>query len=428
MISHKKTISNNILTHEQCQLNFLELLWLPFVVLLISSFYWWGRANFGPFKFPLCVLYLPLIIYSYGLTLAMKSPKPKITWNFSMTGLAVMLYGMLMSFLDTNSLMISGSVLCEIILYMMLYLLLLNTLKTYVGIRRIVITFILCIAFLALEGIFKFFIAKSIWRLGAGTVHTATNMGAFMFQAGFFLATAKVIFDTAQRRLARLFWSGIVVIMTVALIFSYSRGAWLTTIIGLVVFIMYRKILFVVFILVGIILFPFLPDAITNRMLSTFDLDQRSTVILSNKSGWFLEATISNTSNLRMENQNQTINDYLDYPSLGQGLGTYHGASQEKGEAAPHNSYLRILAESGPIALFGFICFLVAIGWKLFQCTYHGDSSIRWLLIGCQAIFLTHLFYMLLGDWTYQIYYWFLTGIYSVVARLFNITSKKAFL
>jgi len=182
--------------------------------------------------------------------------------------------------------------------------------------------------------------------------------------------------------------------------------------VGVAVLTKYRKRIIIFAILLPLLIFPFLPSAISNRVLSTFDIQSSSNVEL------YGDVEVNNTTNMRLRNYKIAFNDICEHPFLGIGIGHYHG--EEKGEFAPHNSYLRILAECGPIAIFGFLWFLSSLVFSFASRISNVKEDSRWLLIGYFAIIFTQITYMMLGDWAYQIYFWLFAGFATASIKVLS--------
>lgn len=330
--------------------------------------------------------------------------------------LFVMFFGMTSSIIGSVDVAKSLAVLCEMLFYIFLYFLIIKTVITSSGIRKITITLILCISYFAFDGLYRFLVSKTIWRLGAGDVHTATNMGAFMLQAGIILTISKILFDKEQLKVTKLSFFIILCFMCSAFIFTFSRGAWISLILGCIVFIKYRKVLILPIILIPILVGCFFPDAIINRVKSVFDFSSKGTVEL------YQDVEIKNTAHLRLQNWKNSLNDILENPILGLGIGSYHGEGKEKGEIAPHNAYFRIWAECGPIAIFGFLWFLVSLALSLLNAIKESEEKWRWLLIGYLVVLVTQSIYMILGDWPYQMYFWVFAGLATATLKMVNKT------
>lgn len=260
----------------------LEHTWIIFMLLLISSFYWWGRIDLGVLKPPLVAFFLPVIVilWTCSLPLNRSALNDNILIKKTMIPLIVMIWGMIFSILNTKNVSNSIGVLFEIMCYVFFYFLMLKTIRSASTFSRITITLILCISYFALDGLYRFFISKTLWRLGAGDVLTSTNMGAFMFQAAIILITSKIIFDKEESKASKIIFIIMLCTLLTAFLFTYSRGAWITSIIGFIVLINYRKILIIPIILIVLLIIPFLPKAIINRAASTIDSRSISTVEL----------------------------------------------------------------------------------------------------------------------------------------------------
>ena len=149
--------------------------------------------------------------------------------------------------------------------------------------------------------------------------------------------------------------------------------------------------------------------------MSIYDFGSKSTVEL------YRDVEITNTVHLRLQNWINSFSDILENPILGLGIGSYHEkGSKEQGQVAPHNAYFRIWAECGPIAIIGFLWFLVSLALSLFNAIKETEEKWRWLLIGYLAVFITQSIYMILGDWPYQIYFWVFTGLATATLNMVN--------
>jgi O-antigen ligase len=397
----------------------LELAWLPFPVALMSSFYWWGRIPVGAYALPLGILYLPLLGWLWVLSLGVPSSNPWLSRpvriaDAGSVGLVMLAVGASLSLFGKAA---NPWILLELLVYGLFFILIRNTFTTRRGLEWMVAVIVFCITCLAVEGLYRFFVAKTIWRLGAGDVHTYTNMGAYMFQAGLILAVARLTVADRRAVASMLPWAA-TALLAPALVFSYSRGAWLTSAIGLGVLMWQRKALALVAAGAVVVSAPVLPSAVWNRVLSAVDFGSTSTVYLGDSRGRFLEAEVQNTTRLRVSNQKRALATFLDHPLTGIGVGAYHGESGGKGEYAPHNAYLRILSETGVVGFTGFSV-LLAFVWRRVFPPRRAESAQRWwVLRGFQALFLTHLAYLFLADWPYQLYFWLFLGLACVAGEV----------
>jgi len=424
-MNHRFLIKNQSIHRKSSFLDSLDNLWIIFIILLITSFYWWSRISIGNLKVPLAsffVLFITLL-WIYSLPFSESVYNDRFLIRKTMTPLLIMIWGMALSFITNVDYSSYFSIILEMIFYVFLFYLIVKTIKSESAIFRITIIMIMCTTYFALDGLYRFFITKSIWRLGAGDVHTATNMGAFMFQASIILVVSKIIFDKNQSKMNKLFFIFILTILAFAFIFTYSRGAWITLILGGIVLIYYHRKLIVMAFLLPLLVFLFLPEEIGSRFVSIFDTQRSSKVELLGN------AVIKNTAHLRLTNWRNTINDMREHPIVGIGVGYYHG--EDKGEFAPHSTYLRIWAEGGPIAICAFLWFLFNLANFFTSNAQENKRKSNWILIGYHTIIITHVFYLFLGDWAYQIYYWVFAGLSIASLKIFypdffkNVAKEK---
>ena len=396
----------------------LVVSWIFFMLAVASSFYWWGRVEIGFLKMPVAIFaIIPVAVFwNFHLSVsdsARRSARGSL--RFFMP-LGIFVLSLSTSLMVSSDFPRSVAVFAEFLTYVAIFIMLVGSITTTRALLLILASLNAGIAFLALEGLYRFFVLKSIWRLGAGDVHTATNMGAFMFQAVILILVARLLLDTRQRWYGRAVRALILMFMIIALGFTYSRGAWLTSVVGLLVIIRQRKAV-VVAVVVGIIMLLFVsPQEIRNRLRSSVDVGGKNSVQLQD------DVEIENTTRLRLRNLRATFEDIATHPFLGAGVGTYHG--DDIGEDAPHNSYLRIWAEIGPIGLASFVWFLViAVAVPSRGIPHAGEY--RWLAVGLQAVLVTQITYMLLGDFAYQMYFWIFSGL--AVAGGFTTARRAEF-
>jgi O-antigen ligase len=399
----------------------IEKSWIIFVLLLATSFYSWGRVTIGPLNIPLVMLWLPPVVFLWIVSFPFYNfnrGKSVFFMNPPIAGLLIMLFGMILSMLNTENVQNSIAVLCEICFYVFLYVFMMHTIRTQAILNKVLFSLILGITILAFEGLFRFFITKSIWRIGAGDILTATNMGAFMFQAGIIFVLSRILLGNWKPRILIVVSLMSLVVLLAAFPFTYSRGAWITSLPGLAIVLSHRKRLILPLLLLCSLCLPFLPDSVMTRITSVIVFKKQSTVMLSSEQGGFRDAEVQNTTNLRLRNQINALEQAYKSPFFGMGIGHYHSVdSQEKGETAPHNAYLRILAESGPLSALGFIVFVICHVRLLLSAVKSSNQESKWVFVAFFSVFVTHAFYMLVGDWPYQIYFWLFSGLGGACAK-----------
>ncbi|NLO48344.1 MAG: hypothetical protein GX111_08520 [Clostridiales bacterium] len=160
------------------------------------------------------------------------------------------------------------------------------------------------------------------------------------------LAGALAVYGKGKKR---FLYAVVFVVSAAALTMTYSRGAWAGFILGIFVFVLImRPILAPAFVLIGVFILPILPDAIYNRMMTSFN--EKDTSITSRKPVY--------KAVWKLISQN---------PFFGSGLGTdtiksaikrhdlYHSATPY---IHAHSLYLELTAELG---VFGLLAALGTI-------------------------------------------------------------------
>lgn len=148
---------------------------------------------------------------------------------------------------------------------------------------------------------------------------------------------------------------GLSVLVLVQLVFTYTRGAWIGTMVGLFVVAIFIKksrkwilISSIVFILL------FLPQII-NRIIELINPPPKYYM-----TSW----------DIRREQWNYLLKKaFIDKPFLGYGLGQSMFAAQKYSPflIGPHNDYLRVLIEIGIIGLISWFLFLTQNLWNLLK-------------------------------------------------------------
>ena len=204
-------------------------------------------------------------------------------------------------------------------------------------------------------------------------------------------------------------------ILGTCLIFTWSRGAWLGFLLGMMLFLlMYSKKTLVLGLLgvFGIPFLPFiLPDSIINRFTSIGNLGDTST-------------------SYRVHMWQGTFNMLEDHFLGGIGIGVnvfskvYPRYALAAIEKAPHshNLYLQILVETGIIGLFLFLVFLFAFVRHNF--TFYAKPQPLKPRLFCAALFCGILAVLAQGMtdyiwYNYRVYliFWLLIGLTVATAR-----------
>ncbi|MFH1282069.1 MAG: O-antigen ligase family protein [bacterium] len=196
----------------------------------------------------------------------------------------------------------------------------------------------------------------SLWgnRIRGTRSHPITFAECVFFS--FILNTAFII--NSKNIKSKLFWSSGFIIQGIAIIFSYSRGVWLASVISLMLafVLMLRKKKIYMFVFAIILVFVFLFNLKLKQRLTGSDIASRE------------------STQIRMHLWKSAIDISKDYLIFGIGVGNlkkvYHkyqspDITDKRAWSELHNVFLQVLVERG-IAGFGiFVWLLIAIGKSL---------------------------------------------------------------
>lgn len=225
-----------------------------------------------------------------------------------------------------------------------------------------------------------FLASKADYQLGTSGV---TRLASFFIQpdtGGAFLALAVFIplglFIESSSFWKRVFYFIGMFLILIALLLTYSTGAWLATCVGIVVFL----------VLIG----------------STFCRVQIFLVIIAVATGLSvtfpsqIKLLLQHASNpselsLRLGAWQTAINIINAFPITGVGLGftvyeqraeSYRALAQYAPLAHPHNSYLELGAMAGCLALIVFLALLLFALWQAWHNWTQANTGTRYLLSG----------------------------------------------
>lgn len=218
--------------------------------------------------------------------------------------------------------------------------------------------------------------------------------------AGFFLASG--------RFRHKLFLAVVLCILTLCLILTFSRGAWLGLAISVFIFALLKDPrLLVLFIIVAVLSPMFLPSVVTNRIASIGSLEDSSNAY---------RVTIWIAA-LRM------IKDYW-LTGVGLGLTAFSRVYRDymiAGASAvhAHNLYLEICLELGIIGIFSLL-WMVFRGFSEALTSVDSNRKISYITAGIVAALAGHLFHGLFDYVWYSprivIAFWMYLGMMSAVA------------
>jgi len=226
--------------------------------------------------------------------------------------------------------------------YMVLYLLVLNTVKTEAEVRALTVFAILVAltsAVLTLGGNASVVGSPSGSRLTGPMGETANIYGGYL---GLHLLLALGLFLHATTSAARLAWGGTVVVLGFAILYTYSRGTYVAIGGALLIFclVKYRRLLLILFILAAII--PVLaPAAIVERLQTVGGIASGTT-----PGSWTARLDAWDWAIQRM-----TASDWI----FGKGIG-----SVAFGEV--DSEYVRVLSDMGVLGVGLFAWVLIRLG------------------------------------------------------------------
>ncbi len=212
----------------------------------------------------------------------------------------------------------------------------------------------------------------------------------------------------------KLVLSGLTLFFTIALIFSYSRAAWLSVAVAIAVwFVWYLRIRFSIliagFIIVVSLLISFQLEI--GQWLSSNTTDSSGNLKEHLNSALNVSTDASNLE--RINRWSSAVRMFNERPLFGWGPGTYmfyyapFQRSYQKtiistnfgtgGNA--HSEYLGLLADSGIIALLGYILILIFVFYRGFTLSRKiEDKNIRILIIGALLGIVTYAIHGFLND------------------------------
>lgn len=200
-----------------------------------------------------------------------------------------------------------------------------------------------------------------------------------------------------------------------SLVFSFSRGAWIGAIIGLV-FIILTKAKKLIFVLIFFLLFwqQILPESVIQRVdMSATEKDYQT--------------ELDAASVHRLEIWEHALTLFKQNPIFGVGLYNFKFFDGEKMWTSTHNQYLAFLSETG---IIGFIVFLTLnfiafkSGWRLFR--FSKDAFNQGLGIGFCGCVIACMLSNIFGDrWSYfslqSIYF----VIWAMVAKAYELEAEE---
>lgn len=243
--------------------------------------------------------------------------------------------------------------------YVLLYYLVINNIRSLAAVRRLMFTLLVSACFVAVYGFYQYIYGVDIsafhWVDSKQFPDLKMRVFSTLYNpnllAGFLvtiMAIAGGLGLSDCRLKAKLIFFGLIMVMGVCLVLTYSRGAWLSLLAAFVTFgILYnRKLLWLLVLVPAVMLLGH--DVFLERMLSIINPTDTSTTV-------------------RLALWQSTLTMIHDHPLLGIGWGSYllvyphynffvHNCGTKIVHA--HNMYLHIAAEIGIPGLLVFLALL----------------------------------------------------------------------
>ena len=203
-----------------------------------------------------------------------------------------------------------------------------------------------------------------------------TSYGAIL--AMMIPVTAGFIFNNSFRPVVRMAAALILGILAVAMVFSYTRAAWLSLMIaGIILVVLILRIRFSILLIIGIIGIIFVINKADLIALKIEENRNRSTSELSKHLSSMSDVSTDASNLERINRWSCAVRMFMEKPLLGWGPGTYmfqyapFQVTREKTRISTnaanrgnaHSEYLGPLAESG---LFGLLSFLLIVIFTLY--------------------------------------------------------------
>ncbi len=316
--------------------------------------------------------------------------------------------------------------------FMVGYFLVVNLIRSNEWVMRCIVGIISSCLAVSLYGLYQNFfgLAEKTWQdsdmfseIEGRVVSTFENPNVLAEYLIMVIPLILAMFILTKDKKARLILGFAGICTGGCLIYTWSRGAWLGFLIGIVIFlVMYSKktLSVLLFCCLGIPFLPFvLPDSIVQRFTSIGNLGDSST-------------------SYRVNIWRGVLNMLGDgYWRSGVGIGNdsfrlvYPGYALSGIETAPHahNLYLQILIEVGVMGLAVFLCMLVLYAQSSFS--LHLNETRREKLVS-SALFCGILSVLAQGMtdyiwYNYRVFlmFWLVLGLGAAVRRTLNATAPR---
>jgi len=179
------------------------------------------------------------------------------------------------------------------------------------------------------------------------------DMGAFFAQ---FILVPIFLLRTSSNKMGKLLLAGIVAITLIALLYTYSRGAYLGLVIGLFTYMIMKKDkLFILILIGGLALSPVLsPSSVQDRITMTVSANDG---VLESSSASRLEFW---KAGMGMWQDNFIFG--IGYNNFSNNLPSYMNISDHYGARTAHNQFVSIISEMGLLGGIGILYLFISFG------------------------------------------------------------------
>jgi O-antigen ligase len=248
------------------------------------------------------------------------------------------------------------------------------------------------------------YIGKTIFREEKRISGTLSYLGPNewgAFHAHYFFVILSIFLVDKLKIIKRILFILAILFSVYSILFSYSRGAYIALMAGLIFISLVKKRIFVIPLILFFIFWQsLLPPAVVQR------INQTQTE----------EGELDHSAQTRINLWETGLDIFNLNPLLGIGFNTIPFVGLEGGFADTHNIYIKILAEQG---LIGILIFLIILflslwyGWKLYKRA--DDTFLKGLGLGFVTCIIALMITNFFGDrWTYLpigAYFWVFLGL-----------------
>ncbi len=245
----------------------------------------------------------------------------------------------------------------------------------------------------------------------AATMGYAGENGLAAFEAEFVLFLI-CLFSFEKSKLLKAGLLYMIGASAYCLLFTFSRGAYVGFVIGLITIgIVHQKKYLVVVLVLAIAWGTLVPVAVRERIMMTYDEDS---------------GQVDSSAQDRLDIWRDAVNLIQADPLIGKGFNTYEYMGRVQFFRDTHNFYVKILVEMG---IAGFVLFLMLLG-KLHRLSYRlfrssSDPFFRALGMGGLAMIVCATVVNLFGDrWMYLQVSGYLWTIMALCARALLIEAE----